>query len=208
MPGKSTFLKAQEIFAAICKIDGFTYTEDEMWGFVKQTDLKNKIKEPANKSSTVRKTSAYSLFMKKNKKGMDDTKELGERWNKMKDEENEEYKRYVEMAQEKDKEKGLEPSSGSKTQSQTQEKKLLIELINARVEGTEDEGKPMFLGKKIDSPVNNYKEWKKAQLEQDTPISRDELKKYKDEDEFNDKSMEGMEWDNYIRENMIFAEDV
>ena len=37
---------------------------------------------------------------------------------------------------------------------------------------------------------------------------RDELKKYKDEDGFNDKSMEGMEWDNYIRDNMTFAEDV
>tara|TARA_Y100001958_G_C21207939_1_gene533886 strand:+ start:841 stop:1461 length:621 start_codon:yes stop_codon:yes gene_type:complete len=206
MPGKSNFSKTQDIISAICQVDGFIYTEDEMWEFVKQTDMK--IKEPANKSSKPRHCSAYSVFMKENKKGMDDTKELSEQWKQMKEEENEEYKRYVEMAQEKDKDNGLEPSSGSKTQSQTQEKKLLIELITERVKGTEDEGKPMFLGKKIDSPVNNYKEWKKAQLGQDTPISRDELKKYKDEDDFNDKSMEGMEWDNYIRDNMIFAEDV
>lgn len=208
MPGKSTFAKAQDIFAAICKIDGFTYTEDQMWEFVNQTDME--IKKPANKSSKLRHCSAYSLYLKENKKGMDDTKELSEQWKQMKEEENEEYKRYVEMAQEKDKENGLEPSSGSKAQSQTQEKKLLIELINARVKDTEDEGKPMFLGKKIDSPVNNYKEWKKAQLGQDSnsTISRDELKKYKEEDDFNDKSMEGMDWDNYIRDNMIFAEDV
>ena len=39
-------------------------------------------------------------------------------------------------------------------------------------------------------------------------FSRDDLKKYKEEDEFNDKTMDGMEWDNYIRDNMIFAEDV
>lgn len=206
MPGKSTFSKTQDIISAICQVDGFTYTEDEMWEFVKQTDMK--IKEPANKSSTLRKTSAYSVFMKENKKGMDDTKELSEQWKQMKEEENEEYKRYVEMAQEKDKENGLESSDGSKTQSQTQEKKLLIQLITERVKGTEDEGKPMFLGKKIDSPVNNYKEWKKSQLEQDTPISRDDLKKYKEEDGFSDKTMDGMEWDNYIRDNMIFAEDV
>jgi len=206
MPGKSNFSKTQDIISAICQVDGFIYTEDEMWEFVKQTDME--IKKPATKSSKPRHCSAYSVFMKENKKGMDDTKELSEQWKQMKEEENEEYKRYVEMAQEKDKDNGLEPSSGSKTQSQTQEKKLLIELITERVKGTEDEGKPMFLGKKIDSPVNNYKEWKKAQLGQDTPISRDELKKYKDEDDFNDKSMEGMEWDNYIRDNMIFAEDV
>lgn len=206
MPGKSTFSKTQDIISAICQVDGFTYTEDEMWEFVKQTDMK--IKEPANKSSTLRKTSAYSVFMKENKKGMDDTKELSEQWKQMKEDENEEYKRYVERAQEKDKENGLESSDSSKTQSQTQEKKLLSELISERVKGTEDEGKPMFLGKKIDSIVNNYKEWKKSQLEQDTPISRDDLKKYKEEDGFNDKTMDGMEWDNYIRDNMIFAEDV
>ena len=147
MPGKSTFSKAQDIISAICQVDGFTYTEDEMWEFVKQTDME--IKKPANKSSTLRKTSAYSVFMKENKKGMDDTKELSEQWKQMKEEENEEYKRYVEMAQEKDKENGLEPSSGSKAQSQTQEKKLLIQLITERVKGTEDEGKPMFWVKKL-----------------------------------------------------------
>ena len=206
MPGKSTFSKTQDIITAICQVPDFTYTEDEMWEFVKQTDMK--IKEPPNKSSKQRHTSAYSVFMKENKKGMDDTKKLSEQWKEMKEENNEEYQRYVEMAQEKDKENGLEPSNGSKTQSHTQEKKLLIELINERVKNTDDEGKPMFLGKKIDSPVNNYKEWKKAQLGQDTPISRDDLKKYKEEDDFNDKNMEGTEWDNYIRNNMIFAEDI
>lgn len=208
MPGKSTFSKTQDIISAICQVDGFTYTEDEMWEFVKQTDIK--IKEPTNKSSKLRHTSAYSVFMKENKKGMDDTKELSEQWKQMKEDDSGEYKRYLEIAQEKDKDNGLEPSDGSKTQSQTQEKKLLIELINERVKDTEDEGKPMFLGKKIDSIVNNYKEWKKTQLGQDqnSTISRDDLKKYKEEDDFNDKTMDGMEWDNYIRDNMIFAEDV
>ena len=208
MPGKSTFSKTQDIISAICQVDGFIYTEDEMWEFIKQTDMK--IKEPNSKSSKIRHTSAYSVFMKENKKGMDDTKELSEQWKQMKNDGSEDYKRYVEIAQETDKSNGLEPSDGSKTQSQTQEKKLLIELINERVKSTEDEGKPMFLGKKIDSVVNNYKEWKKAQLgqEQNSTISRDDLKKYKEEDEFNDKTMDGMEWDNYIRDNMIFAEDV
>ena len=71
MPGKSTFSKTQDIIAALCNVDGFDYDESQMWEFLKQTDLK--IKEPSAKSSKPRRTTAYSLFLKENKKGMDDT---------------------------------------------------------------------------------------------------------------------------------------
>ena len=101
------------------------------------------------------------MFLHERKKGMDDTTELSKIWNEMKEANNEEYKRFVEMAEEKDKEKGLESSDGAKTQSQSQEKKLQIELIKARAEGSEDEDKPIFSGKKVDSPTNNYKNGKK-----------------------------------------------
>ena len=208
MPGKSTFSKTQDIITALCNVDGFDYDESQMWEFLKQTDLK--IKEPSAKSSKPRRTTAYSLFLKENKKGMDDTKELSDQWKKMKTDEDEDYQKYLRMAEEKDKENGLEPSDGSKSQSQTQEKKLLIELINTRVEGTEDEDKPKFLGKKIDSVVNNYKEWKKSELglSPESTISRDDLKKYKEDDDFDPKNMEGKDWDNYIRNNMVFVEDI
>ena len=107
------------------------------------------------------------------------------------------------------KKKGLESSDGAKTQSQSQEKKLQIELIKARAEGSEDEDKPIFSGKKVDSPTNNYKEWKKAQLGHPPTftIPRKDLVAYQEEDNF-DKTMEGMDWDNYIRDNMLFLEDI
>ena len=140
---------------------------------------------------------------------MDDTKALSEKWKQIKEEESEEYKKYVNMAEEKDKENGLEPS-GSKNSSQTMEKKLTMQLIKERTEGTEDENKPIFVGKKIDSPTNNYKEWKKAQLgiPPESSIPRADYNKYKEEDNFDQKNMDGMDWDNYIRDNMAFVEDI
>ena len=140
---------------------------------------------------------------------MDDTTELSKTWNEMKEANNEEYKRFVEMAEEKDKEKGLESSDGAKTQSQSREK-LQIELIKARAEGSGDEDKPIFSGKKVDSPTNNYKEWKKAQLGHPPTftIPRKDLVAYQEEDNFDKKTMEGMDWDNYIRDNMLFLEDI
>lgn len=208
MPGKSTFSKTQELITELCNLPDFEYTEDQMWEYVKMTDLK--MKAPSSKSSKPRHTSAYSMFLHERKKGMDDTTELSKTWNEMKEANNEEYKRFVEMAEEKDKEKGLESSDGAKTQSQSQEKKLQIELIKARAEGSEDEDKPIFSGKKVDSPTNNYKEWKKAQLGHPPTftIPRKDLVAYQEEDNFDKKTMEGMDWDNYIRDNMLFLEDI
>ena len=74
--------------------------------------------------------------------------------------------------------------------------------------GTDDE-KSNFAGSKPDSVVNCYKEWKKSELglSPNDTISRDDLK-YKEDDEFDSKSMEGRDWDNYIRNNMAFADDI
>tara|TARA_B110000114_G_C14996978_1_gene359031 strand:+ start:65 stop:691 length:627 start_codon:yes stop_codon:yes gene_type:complete len=208
MPGKSTFSKTQELITELCNIPDFEYDEAEMWSFIKMTDIK--MKAPSSKSSKPRHTSAYSMFMKENKKGMDDTTVLSKAWNEMKDSNNEEYKRFVNMAEEKDKENGLEPSDGAKIQSQSQEKKLQIELIKTRAEGTDDEAKPIFSGKKVDSPTNNYKEWKKSQLGHPTTytIPRKDLLEFQEEDTFDKKNMEGSDWDNYIRDNMLFLEDI
>ena len=41
------------------------------------------------------------MFLHERKKGMDDTTELSKTWNEMKEANNEEYKRFVEMAEEK-----------------------------------------------------------------------------------------------------------
>jgi len=209
MPGKSMFSKTEQLITELCNLPDYEYTVDQMWEFVKQTDIE--IKPPPSKSDKPRHASAYSMFLKEYKKGMDDTAELGKIWNEMKEANNEDYKRFVEMAEEKDKENGLEPSSdGAKTQSQSQEKKLQIELIKARAEGSGDEDKPIFSGKKVDSPTNNYKEWKKAQLGHPPTftIPRKDLVAYQDEDNFDKKSMDGMEWDNYIRDNMLFLEAI
>lgn len=207
MPGKSTFAKIEELITALCDLDGFEYDETQMWEFVKKTDIK--IKEPSAKSQKPRRCAAWALFLAENKKGMDDTKALSEQWKQIKEEESEEYKKYVNMAEEKDKENGLEPS-GSKNSSQTMEKKLTMQLIRERAEGTEDENKPIFVGKKIDSPTNNYKEWKKAQLgiPPESSIPRADYNKYKEADNFDQKNMDGMDWDNYIRDNMAFVEDI
>ena len=34
------------------------------------------------------------------------------------------------------------------------------------------------------------------------------LKKYKEDDDFDPKNMDGKDWDNYIRNNMVFVEDI
>ena len=39
-------------------------------------------------------------------------------------------------------------------------------------------------------------------------ISREDLKNYKEQDEFDPKNMEGRDWENYIRNNMAFADDI
>lgn len=208
MPGKSNYAKVEEFINEFCDIPEFIYDKEQMWEFVRQTNIK--IKMPSSKSDKPRHSSAYTMFLKEHKKSMEDTNELSEKWQKMKDENTEEFKRFVNMAEEKDKENGLEPNNGTKTQTQSQEKKLQIELIQARAKGTEDEGKPIFIGKKIDSPINNYKEWKKAQLGKPYTftLSRTDLPTYKIEDNFNKDTMEGFDWDNYIRENMLFLEDI
>jgi len=208
MPGTSTYTKTLAIISALCQNEDFKYTEEEMWDFLKNTDIK--IKQPST-STKQRHTSAYSMFMKENKKGMDDTTVLAENWANLKSSpDSEEYQRYVLMAQDKDKANGLEPSDGSKSQTQSVEKKLLIELIKTKTLGTPDADKPIFTGKKLDSPINCYKEWKKSQLglsPSDT-ISRKDLEQYKSDDNFDisKKTMEGDDWDAYIRNHMIFAD--
>ena len=207
MPGVSTHSKIDSIVAALCSIPDFKYSEEEMWDLVGQTSLK--FKKPT-RSTKPRHTSAYSMFLKEKKTGMDDTSDLATQWSAIKESAGEEFQKYQTMAEEKDKENGLEPSSGSKSTSQPTEKKLRIELIQERIAGTEDADKPIFSGSKPDSIVNCYKEWKKAELglaPNDT-ISREDLKNYKEQDEFDSKNMEGRDWENYIRENMAFADDI
>ena len=209
MPGTSIYTKTVAIISALCQNEDFKYTEEEMLDFLKNTDLKInfKLKLP----SKPRHTSAYSMFMKENKKGMDDTTVLAENWANLKATPDcEEYLRYVNMAQDKDRANGLEPNDSSKPQTQSVEKKLLIELIKTKTMGTDDADKPIFTGKKLDSPINCYKEWKKSQLglsPSDT-ISRKDLEQYKSDDNFDisKKTMEGDDWDAYIRNHMIFAD--
>lgn len=65
--------------------------------------------------------------------------------------------------------------------------------------------KPQYKGKKPDSPVNNYKEWKKHQLgiSPDKSLSRFEYDKGKDDDNFNPKEYDdNSPWYNYISNNM------
>ena len=65
--------------------------------------------------------------------------------------------------------------------------------------------KPQYKGKKPDSPVNNYKEWKKHQLgiSPDKSLSRFEYDKGKEDDNFNPKEYDdNSPWYNYISNNM------
>lgn len=208
MPGTSNYAKTEAIISALCQNEDFKYTKEEMWEFIRNTDLK--IKQPSTSTKT-RHTSAYNIFMKENKKSMGDTKVLTEYWKNLKSSpDSEEYLRYVQIAQDTDIANGLEPSDGSKTQTLKVEKKLLIELIKTRTEGTIDADKPIFTGKKFDSPINCYKEWKKSQLglsPSDT-ISQKDLKQYKSDDNFDisNKSMEGDDWNNYITDHMNYAD--
>tara|TARA_B000000475_G_C15999655_1_gene448419 strand:- start:482 stop:1105 length:624 start_codon:yes stop_codon:yes gene_type:complete len=207
MPGVSTHSKIDNIFTALCSIPEFKYSEDELWEFVAQTSMK--IKKPS-RSTKPRHTSAYSMFLKETKTGMDDTADLAQKWATIKENAGEEFEKFQNMAEQKDKENGLDSLASTKSTSQTTEKKLRIELIEARIADTEDAHKPIFPGVKPDSIVNCYKEWKKSilGLTPNDTISRDDLKNYKTEDEFDDKNMDGRDWDNYIRNNMAFASDI
>ena len=69
--------------------------------------------------------------------------------------------------------------------------------------------KPEYKGKKPDSPVNNYKEWKKNQLDisPDKSLSRFEYDKGKEDDNFNPKEYDDTcLWYNYIENNMTIVD--
>ena len=69
----------------------------------------------------------------------------------------------------------------------------------------EQPDKPEYKGKKPDSAVNNYKEWKKHQLgiSPDKSLSRFEYDKGKEDDNFNPKEYDdNCLWYNYIENNM------
>ena len=69
----------------------------------------------------------------------------------------------------------------------------------------DEPNKPEYKGKKPDSAVNNYKEWKKHQLgiSSDKSLSRFEYDKGKEDDNFNPKEYDdNCLWYNYIENNM------
>ena len=148
--------------------------------------------------------------MKEKKTGMADTADLASTWATIKNNADDEFLKYQNMAMEKNKINGLHTSSTTPHTSQPTEKKLRIELIQAQIADTENSDKPIFPGAKPDSIINCYKEWKKSTLGLPTidTISRNDLKNYKLIDDFDDKNMDGRQWHNYIRNNMAFSNDI
>ena len=77
--------------------------------------------------------------------------------------------------------------------------------IDSDDDDAQQNSKPEYTGKKPDSSTNNYKEWKKNQMNipADKSLSRFEYEKGKEEDNFNSKVYDNtLPWFEYITNNM------
>ena len=92
-----------------------------------------------------------------------------------------------------------------KNDEEQQDNERIDEPTDDSDDDDELNSKPQYTGKKPDSSTNNYKEWKKNQMNipADKSLSRFEYEKGKEEDNFNSKVYDdSLPWYNYIANNM------
>jgi hypothetical protein len=98
-----------------------------------------------------------------------------------------------------------------KNEEEQQDNEKIDELSDDSGIDSEDDNeqntsiKPQYTGKKPDSSTNNYKEWKKNQMNipTDKSLSRFDYEKGKEEDNFNSKIYDdSVQWFEYITNNM------
>jgi len=203
MPAVSKTVIVETLFSALTEMEDFPYNNEELYGFLKQTEFKM-----PKKSDIIRATSAYDCFLKENKsgKGFGDNSSLKELWNSIKSNSTD-LDKYQNMANDANIKKGL-PLSKNPLSANS---KLISQLItlkqhNSTLHGNDSQIKPHFLGKKPHTSTNNYKQWKLSSLSlpPNHVLSKDILAQYKNDDHFDQKIYTSSQpWYNFISTHMI-----
>ena len=206
MPAVSKSVVIQTLFESLVEVQDFKYSIEELNEFLKETDIKI-----PKKSENTRLTSAYDCFLKINKaKKFGDNQELSELWNSVKDD-SEQINIYNKMALDANLAKGFTLNSdGSDIVRNTlsTNAKLINEIVSLKKLLSPDlsPDKPIFYGKKSNTPLNNFKEWLKNSLQFPSTYSfkKSDLDNYKTTHHF-DPSIysDDFPWFNYISHNMI-----
>ena len=202
MPAVSKTIIVETLFSALSEIEDFPYSNEELYGFLKQTEFKI-----PKKSDTIRATSAYDCFLKENKsgKGFGDNSSLKELWNSIKSNPDE-FQKYQNIANDANIKKGLPVSKNPLSANS----KLISQLIalkqeNSTLQGKDFQVKPQFYGKKPHTSTNNYKQWKLASLKLPPShvLSKNILAQYKIDDNFDPKIYTSEQpWYKYIYTHM------
>ena len=206
MPAVSKSVIIQTLFESLVEVPDFKYSIEELNEFLKQTDIKI-----PKKSENTRLTSNYDCFLKVNKaKKFGDNQELSELWNSVKHD-SEQLAIYNKMALDANLAKGFSlNSNGTDVVRNTvsTNAKLINEIVSLKKQLSphDSSNKPIFYGKKSNTPLNNFKEWLKNHLEFPSSYSfkKSDLDSYKTTHHF-DPSIYSDEqpWFNYISKNMI-----
>ena len=202
MPAVSKAVIVETLFSALSEIEDFPYTNEELYGFLKQTEFKI-----PKKTDSIRATSAYDCFLKENKsgKGFGDNSSLKELWNSIKSNPDE-FEKYQNIANDANIKKGLPVSKNPLSANS----KLISQLIalkqeNSTLKGKDFQVKPQFYGKKPHTPTNNYKQWKLSSLKlpPNHVFSNKILAQYKIDDNFDPKIYTSEQpWYNFIYTHM------
>tara|TARA_Y100000389_G_C17342096_1_gene453924 strand:- start:244 stop:861 length:618 start_codon:yes stop_codon:yes gene_type:complete len=203
MPAVSKAVIVETVFSALAEIEDFPYTNEELYGFLKQTEFKI-----PKKTDSIRATSAYDCFLKENKsgKGFGDNSSLKELWTSIKSNPDE-FEKYQNIANDANIKKGLPVSKNPLSANS----KLISQLIslkqeNSTLHGKGFEIKPHFYGKKPHTSTNNYKQWKLSSLSLPPShvLSKHILTQYKIDDNFDPKIYTSSQpWYNFISTHMI-----
>ena len=202
MPAVSKAVIVETLFSALSEIEDFPYNNEELYGFLKQTEFKI-----PKKSDSIRATSAYDCFLKENKsgKGFGDNSSLKELWNSIKSNPDE-FEKYQNIANDANIKKGLPVSKNPLSANS----KLISQLIalkqeNSTLKGKDFQVKPQFYGKKPHTSTNNYKQWKlfSLKLPPSHVLSKNILAQYKIDDNFDPKIYTSQQpWYNFIYTHM------
>tara|TARA_B110000902_G_C14246969_1_gene564654 strand:- start:941 stop:1576 length:636 start_codon:yes stop_codon:yes gene_type:complete len=209
MPAVSKSVVIQKIFESLVEMEDFKYSIEELYEFLKQTDIKI-----PKKSDNTRATSAYDCFLKVNKtKKFGDNQELSELWNSVKNDDKQ-IDIYNKMALDANISKGFQLNSEGTDiirNTVSANAKLIDQIIclkkqDAELKGNSFEDKPIFYGKKSHTSLNNFKEWLKSHLElpSNHSFNKSTLDIHKNTHSF-DSSIynDDQPWFEYISKNMI-----
>lgn len=206
MPAVSKSVVIETLFESLVEVSDFKYSIEELNEFLKQTDIKI-----PKKSENTRLTSAYDCFLKLNKaKKFGDNQEVSELWNSVK-EDPEQINVYNKMALDANLLKGFTLNSdGSDIVRNTlsTNAKLINEIVSLKKQLSPQfsHDKPIFYGKKSFTPLNNFKEWLKNDLDFPSThaFKKSDLDNYKTTHHFEASIYsDDFPWFNYISLNMI-----